>query len=115
MRHRSSVTPKPITKGGNEMQNMTKRGSVYYVRFIISKERWQEVGRATNARNGTRRDIIKSLETKDYREALQRRDVALAKIREETNAALAALGLPPLHGEWKPSWSNIQHAASKRR
>lgn len=91
MRHRSSVTPKPVNKGGNEMQNMTKRGSVYYVRFIIPKERWQDVGRATNARNGTRRDIVKSLETKDYREALQRRDVALAKIREETNAALASL------------------------
>ncbi len=114
MRHRSSVTPKPVNKGGNEMQNMTKRGSVYYVRFIVPKERWQDVGRATNARNGTRRDIVKSLETKDYREALLRRDAALAKIREETNAALASLGLPPLHGEWEPCWGNIHHRLTEQ-
>jgi hypothetical protein len=60
---------------------------------------------ATGARNGTRRDITKSLETKDHREALRRRDAALSVIREEANAALIAQGRPPLHGDWKPSWT----------
>ncbi|MBS1002343.1 hypothetical protein JK183_00385 [Acetobacter thailandicus] len=40
------------------MQNMTRRGSVYYVRFIVPKERWHDVGIATGARNGKRRDIL---------------------------------------------------------
>ncbi|KXV69978.1 hypothetical protein AD951_04235 [Acetobacter malorum] len=88
------------------MQNMTKRGSVYYIRFIVPKERWQDVGRATEARNGIRKDIIKSLETKDYREALRRRADALEVVRQNTNTALLSHDLPPLHGDWKPSWSN---------
>lgn len=107
MRHRSSVIPKHYAKGEHDMQNMTKRGNVYYVRFTVPKDRWQDVGAATGARKGTRRDITKSLDTKDYREALIRRDAALAVIREETNAALAAHNLPPLHGDWKPAWGNI--------
>jgi integrase len=109
VRHRSSVIPKPSAEVELDMQNMTKRGNVYYVRFIVPKERWSDVGVATGARNGTRRDITKSLETKDHREALRRRDAALAVIREETNAALTAQGRPPLHGDWKPSWTaNLQ-------
>ncbi|MBS0985769.1 site-specific integrase [Acetobacter thailandicus] len=96
------------------MQNMTRRGSVYYVRFIVPKERWHDVGIATGARNGKRRDITKSLTTKDYREALVRRDAALTIIREETNAALAQQNLPPLHGDWKPSWGNIQQQLTEQ-
>jgi hypothetical protein len=29
------------------MQNMTKRGNVYYIRFIVPKERLSDVGTAT--------------------------------------------------------------------
>lgn len=50
------------------MQGMTKRGSVCYARLIIPKDRWTDAGRVTGARNGTRRDTVKSLEIKDYRE-----------------------------------------------
>lgn len=96
------------------MQNMTKRGSVYYVRFIVPKERWHDVGMVTGARNGTRKDITKSLSTKDYREALVRRDAALTVIREETNAALAQHKLPPLHGDWKPSWGSLQQQLTEQ-
>ncbi|NLI26156.1 MAG: hypothetical protein GX413_02030 [Acetobacter sp.] len=64
MRHRSSVILKPSAEVDLDMQNMTKRGNVYYVRFIVPKERWSDVGVATGACNGTRRDITKSLETR---------------------------------------------------
>ncbi|MFT8505877.1 hypothetical protein [Acetobacter sp.] len=96
------------------MQNMTKRGSVYYVRFIVPKERWHDVGMATGARSGTRRDIVQSLETRDYREALNRRGQALAAIQAKTNAALAAHGLAPLHGAWTPSWGNPQQQLTEQ-
>ncbi|WP_308719513.1 tyrosine-type recombinase/integrase [Komagataeibacter xylinus] len=90
------------------MHNMTKRGSTYYVRLIVPQDRWQDVGRATAARAGTRRDIVKSLHTKDYRQALLRRDAKLAAIRTEVDAALAAHGLPPLHGDWSPACCDLR-------
>ncbi|MFT8953470.1 MAG: DUF6538 domain-containing protein [Gluconobacter sp.] len=109
VRHTSSVTPKRHSKAASlpeaegDMQGMTKRGSVYYARLIIPKDRWADTGRVTGARNGTRRDIVKSLETKDYREALRRRDAALSAMREAINQALSAHNLPPLQGSWSPS------------
>lgn len=97
-----------------DVQNMTKRGGVYYVRFIIPKHRWQDVGRATAARQGMRRDIVRTLETRDHRVALQRRDAALSSIRAEVNAALVGGGLAPLHGHWSPSWGNGQQCMAEQ-
>ncbi|GAN96741.1 hypothetical protein Geu3261_0093_024 [Komagataeibacter europaeus NBRC 3261] len=104
----SSVTPTRNVKGEQDMHNMTKRGSTYYVRFIVPQDRWHDVGRATAARAGIRRDIVKSLYTKDYRQALLRRDAKLATIRTEIDAALVAHGLPPLHGDWSPACGDLQ-------
>lgn len=86
------------------MRNMLKRGNSYYVRFNVPEDRRADVGRVYGAAGGKKDDIVRTLSTRDYREALKRRDNALEAIRREVNDKLTAANLLPLHGEYAPHW-----------
>lgn len=43
-----------------------------------------------------------SLQTRDKNEAVQRRGAALEALRSQVNEKLAAIGKPPLEGDWRP-------------
>ncbi|GBR47762.1 hypothetical protein [Gluconobacter roseus] len=88
----------------NDMANLTERHGSYYVRFIVPKERWRDVGAVLGSSTGLRRDVLKSLQTKDRKTAFKLRDAALEAIRRSLNLKLAEAGLPPLHGDVVPDW-----------
>ncbi|KXV15985.1 hypothetical protein AD933_07770 [Acetobacter malorum] len=86
------------------MRNMIKRGNSYSVRFNVPEDRVQDVGRVFGAKNGRKTEIVRTLQTRDYREALKRRDVALAAIRATVDAKLLEEGLAPLSEDFTPDW-----------
>ncbi|NHN90290.1 site-specific integrase [Acetobacter conturbans] len=94
------------------MTNLTIKGRTYYARFFIPKDRWLDVGKALKSSTGQRRDVIRTLETRDRKEALRRRGAALEAIRAEVNDKLQAINLKPLHGDWQPQkgWSTPEKA-----
>lgn len=85
------------------MANLLKRGSTYYARLTIPGDRWKDVGKAMGARNGIRREVVRTLETGDYREAQRRRNGGLSAAREIVDAALRRHGMGPLT-EWTAEW-----------
>ncbi|MGV4878070.1 phage integrase SAM-like domain-containing protein [Acetobacter indonesiensis] len=104
MRYRSSVTSFDASEGAEDMRNMLKRGGTYYVRFNVPEDRVEDVGRAFRAKNGKKTEIVRTLQSRDYREALKRRDAALEAIRNQVNAKLIEIGFAPLHGNFMPDW-----------
>ncbi len=78
------------------MNNIRRISQTLYVRFTIPKDRWPDFG--------GKREVLRTLQTRDRKEALKRRGKALAAIREELNADLMARGLRPLDSEWTPDW-----------
>lgn len=86
------------------MANLTVKDRTYYVRFYIPKDRWEDAGRVLKSSTGERRDIIKSLKTRDYRAALRLRDAAIEAVRRDLNQKLIAADLKPLHGDSVPDW-----------
>ncbi|WP_246091450.1 hypothetical protein [Swingsia samuiensis] len=101
------------------MTHLTHRAGLYYVRFIVPKDRWQDVGKVLNSSTGLRRDILKSLQTRHYKEALKLRDAALNTIRQEINHKLIQAGFSPLHGHAVPDWMDeaqfLQEALKARQ
>ncbi|MBS1019553.1 hypothetical protein JK205_11545 [Gluconobacter cerinus] len=89
-----------------DMANLTNRDGLYYVRFIIPKDRWQDAGKVLGSRTGIRKDILKSLQTRTHKDALRLRDAALEVIRKQLNRKLVDAGLAPLHGADVPDWLN---------
>ena len=87
------------------MAGIVRRGLTYYARVIIPEARQRDVGRAFGAANGIRRDIVRTLETTNRREAEQRRAEAAAAINDEVNARLRRIGAPPL-SDWRASWAD---------
>ncbi|WP_155467982.1 DUF6538 domain-containing protein [Acetobacter pasteurianus] len=83
---------------------MLKRGNSYSVRFNVPEDRRADVGKVFGAKSGMKDEIVRTLGTRDYREAVKRRDAALAAIRKEVNAKLTDANLPPLHGDYVPNW-----------
>lgn len=77
------------------MHGIRRIGLTYYVRFIIPKDRWEDCGR---------REVVRTLDTRDLKEARSRRARALEGIRREMNGRLTSQGLPPLDPDWMPSW-----------
>lgn len=57
------------------------------------------------ARSGVKREIVKTLGTTDHATARQRRDQAIAAIRADVEAALAAARLRPL-SDWTADWQS---------
>ncbi len=76
-----------------DMANLTNRDGLYYVRFIIPKDRWQDAGKVLGSRTGIRKDILKSLQTRTHKDALRLRDAALEAIRKQLNRRLVDAGL----------------------
>lgn len=83
-------------KEAPDMANLRRIGLTYYVRFIIPKDRWQDFD--------GKREVVRTLQTRDLKEARRRRAKALAAIHGELNGALAGRGLKPLDSEWVPDW-----------
>ncbi|MBB3884023.1 hypothetical protein GGR01_002887, partial [Acetobacter oeni] len=102
MRYRSNVTPS-TTEAAVDMRNLVKRGQGYYARLIIPQDRWQDAGKVMGCRSGIRREVVRTLGTRDHREAIRRREKMLETMRAELDAKLMQAGLLPLHGEWCPT------------
>jgi len=88
-------------------------GDTWSARLSIPLNRWADVGEAYGTRSGIKQEVIRSLGTRDKREAYKRRDKALAVLRAEVDERLAAKGFLPLHGEWKPDWMNEERLLSE--
>ncbi|GBQ89272.1 hypothetical protein AA13595_2599 [Gluconacetobacter johannae DSM 13595] len=58
------------------MHSLMIRGRTYCVRFIIPKDRWEDAGHVLQSPTGRCRDIVKTLGTRDHREAVKRRSKA---------------------------------------
>ena len=84
-------------------QQIIRRGLTWFVRLSLPRDRWADVGRAMSAGGGLKREVVRTLQTSDRAEALRRRDVALAAVRREVDAALAAARLRPLT-DWTADW-----------
>ena len=88
------------------MHHLTLRGRTYCVRFIIPKDRWFDVGKATGSITGRRRDIVRTLGTQCRFEALRRRDAAISAICNHLNRVLQEADMEPLGSGWVPQWSS---------
>lgn len=78
------------------MANLIRRGHTWSARLHIPEARQHDVGQALGTRSGVCREMVRTLGTRDYREATQRRDAMLATMRAEIDAALRKAGLRPL-------------------
>lgn len=99
-------------QGADDMHNLRRIGLTWYARFIVPKDRWADVGRVTGAKNGKRREVVRTLETRDLKEARKRRPAALEAIRSDLNGRLEAARLRPLDDGWAPSWQAEAMSAS---
>ncbi|WP_162165743.1 tyrosine-type recombinase/integrase [Roseomonas gilardii] len=96
------------------MNNLQRaKGGTYYVRLDIPESRVRDAGRAYATPSGRKTEIIRSLRTTLYQEALERRGPALEAIRAEVNERLAMVRLPPLGGDWTADW--MKRAEERRR
>ncbi len=78
------------------MANLIRRGHTWFARLHIPEARQHDVGRALGTSSGLCREKVRTLGTRDHREATQRRDAALSAMRDEIDAALRKAGLRPL-------------------
>lgn len=93
------------------MHALLRRGLTFYARLTIPEARWEDVGRAFGATKGKKREIVRTLQTTDRREAERRRDAAIAAMREEVDRKLRKAGLKPL-SDWTADW--LFRAAERR-
>jgi hypothetical protein len=70
------------------MTNLLRRGGTYYARLFLPAERWADVGRAMGARGGIKREVVRTLQTSDIREARGRLRTALAAMQADVDAKL---------------------------
>ena len=78
-----------------DMAHIRRVGLTYYARFTIPKDRWHDAGR---------REVVRTLQTRDLKEARKRIGPALEDIRRSLDDGLTGKGCAPLSGTWKPSW-----------
>ncbi len=83
--------------------NILKRGGTYFVRLTVPKDRWGDVGQAMGAPNGVKREIVRTLQTTDFREAQRRREEGLMAARAMVDDALRRHRLKPLT-DWTANW-----------
>ncbi|HEX4262344.1 MAG TPA: DUF6538 domain-containing protein, partial [Acetobacteraceae bacterium] len=86
------------------MANLIRRGLTWYARLTIPQDRWEDVGRAYGAKGGVKREVVRTLHTRDHREALRRREPALGAMRQEVDKALRRAKLRPLT-DWTADWT----------
>lgn len=87
------------------------RGSTWFVRYTVPKTHWQAVGRVLKTPSGVKKDVTRTLGTRDYREAERRRTGAVTQIVSMLDRRLEAAGLRPLT-DWTANWAD---RASGRR
>ncbi len=87
------------------MANLIRRGLTFYARLTILQDRWEDVGRAYGSKGGIKREVVRTLQTRDRAEALRRREPALAALRQEVDAALKRAKLRPLT-DWTADWTS---------
>lgn len=85
------------------MSSIFRRGLTYCVRLHIPRDRQEDAAKAVGAKAPKLREQWRSLETREYREAVARRDTVLAEMRAALDARLRAKGLRPLT-DWQSSW-----------
>lgn len=101
-----------MKKDAEKMFGLRRAASgLWSARLSIPRNRWKDVGQAFQTKSGIRQDFVKSLQTKDKQEAIQRRDAALAALRSVVNEKLREIGKPPLGGEWEASGMGITEKA----
>ena len=88
-----------------DMHGLRRTGGLtWYARLSIPRDRWIDAGKAYGKPSGILQERVVSLQTRDLKEAIRRRDKALAHLRAEVDAKLIAAGFAPLAGDWKPDW-----------
>ena len=87
------------------MSQLLRRGQTFYARLIVPLARRGDVGKAMGAAGGTKREIVRTLQTTDRREATRRRGAALAAMRADVDIALRKAGMRPLT-DWTASWGD---------
>ena len=91
----------------DDMHGLRRTGGLTWsVRLSIPRDRWSDAGKAFGTKTGIKQEVIRSLGTQDAKEAIRRRDKALAVMREDLDAKLVAAGFLPIHGHWQPDWMN---------
>lgn len=85
------------------MSSIFRRGLTWCVRLHIPRDRQEDAARAVGAKSPRLREQWRSLATREHREAVARRDAALAEMRALLDARLRAKGLRPLT-DWRASW-----------
>ncbi|HVY16077.1 MAG TPA: tyrosine-type recombinase/integrase [Rhodopila sp.] len=85
------------------MQNLIRRGKTWYARLFVPRDRWADVGKAMAAQTGIKREVVRTLQTPDIREAKRRLQGALAAMSGDVDTALKAARLPPLT-DWTADW-----------
>jgi hypothetical protein len=86
-----------------DMHQLRRIQLTYYVRVAIPKARRGDFGGKT--------EVVRTLQTRDHKEALARRSKAVTAIREELNRSLGDRGLPQLDSVWVPDWQHEALAA----
>lgn len=90
---------------------LLRRGSTWFIRYAVPKARWSDVGRVLRSPSGVRKEIVRTLATRDHREAESRRNEAVTQIVAMLDRRLEAAGLRPLT-DWTANWAD---RASSRR
>ena len=95
--------------------SLLRRGNTWFARYNVPQDRWADVGQALGAKGGVKREIVRTLQTTDYREAQRRRERALGAIRADVDAALVAARLRPLT-DWTAAWETraVEHREAIR-
>lgn len=87
------------------MQNLLRRGNTWFARLFIPNDRWADVGKAMGAARGIKREVVRTLQTSDRREAQRRLGVALAGLRATVDEALRLAKMRPLT-DWTADWAD---------
>ncbi len=87
------------------MQNLLRRGNAWFARLFIPQDRWANVGKAMGAARGIKREVVRTLQTSDRREAQRRLGVALAELRASVDDALRQAKMRPLT-DWTADWAD---------
>ncbi|OUJ15560.1 tyrosine-type recombinase/integrase [Acetobacter sp. DsW_063] len=95
-----------MAKKGPDMHGLKRTvGGTWQARMHIPRDRRADVGKALGIASGTRQDMLGTLETRDLKTALRRRDKKLAEMRESVDRKLIGAGFKPLHEDWVSGWS----------
>ena len=92
------------------MANLLKRGDTCFVRLMIPRNRWADIGRAMGARGGIRWEVVRTLQTTNFREAQRRREEGLRAAREMIDDALKRHRLKPLRIGLRIGWGGPWNA-----